>query len=257
MKPEEYATKIIDDYCISSPKDLILEDVAAGEYLFIKEAPLKNFLGMINYRENYGIITINSNINDKGQKYFTIAHEMGHFFLERNKPEELRGCNIEDLSSFKSVKYKEDNANIFAAELLMHRPWFKEFIKNREINFELIKDIAKYFNVSLSAAALRYINIGEKPAAVIYTKNEVVQWSAISDYFPFKYIPGNYQINSSSAASDFFRGKEMNTTSTLIPANFWFKEDFKCKKSTYLYEQNVAMPNYNAVLTLLWLSEFE
>lgn len=29
MKPEEYATKIIDDYCISSPKDLILEDVGS------------------------------------------------------------------------------------------------------------------------------------------------------------------------------------------------------------------------------------
>ena len=256
MKPEEYAIKLIDDYCIKSPKNLNVEDIAAAENLFIKETPLNNFLGMINYKENYGLITINSNIKDPGQRKFTITHEMGHYFIERNKPEWLRGCKAEDLASYKSVKRNEENANIFAAELLMPRPWFNDFIIKRDINFELIKEIANHFSVSLSAAAYRYVNIGRYPTAVIFSKNGVVQWSAFHDYFPFKFIPKGYKVRKDSAAFDFFAGKTMQTCHDLIPAKVWFAEDLKCRATTYLYEQNVAMPSYNAVLTLLWESEF-
>ena len=52
----------------------------------------------------------------------------------------------------------------------MHRPWFNKFIIERKINMELIKDIAKYFNVSITAAALRYVNIGKYPIAVIMSE---------------------------------------------------------------------------------------
>lgn len=257
MKPEEHAARLIDEYCISSPKELNVEEIAYAENLFIKDAPLNNFLGMINYKESHGIITLNSNITDKGQKIFTITHEMGHFFNERNKPDWLRGCKIDDLSSFKSAKRNEDNANIFAAELLMHRPWFNDFTSKRDINFELIKEAAGYFSVSLSAAAIRYINIGKYPAAVIYSKDGVVKWSAVHDYFPFKFLPKGFAVPKDSAAFDFFKGDTMQTCSDLVPAKAWFAKDYKVKVSTYLYEQNVAMPNYNAVLTLLWQSEFD
>lgn len=255
MKPEEYAIKLIDDYCIKNPQQLNIEDIAAAENLFIKETPLNNFLGMINYKENYGLITINSKIKDPGQRKFTITHEMGHYFIERKKPERLRGCKAEDLSTFKSVIRNEENANIFAAELLMPRPWFNDFILKRDINFELIKEIANHFSVSLSAAAFRYVNIGQYPTAVIYSKDGVVQWSAFHDYFPFKFIPQGYKIRKDSAAFDFFAGREMQTCDDLIPAKVWFPDNYKVTTSTYLYEQNIAMPNYNAVLTLLWESE--
>jgi Zn-dependent peptidase ImmA (M78 family) len=256
MKPEEYASKLIDDYCIKSAKDLNVEDIAAAENLFIKETPLNNFLGMINYKEGYGLITINSNINDARQRKFTITHEMGHYFIERSKPERLRGCKAEDLSSFKSVIRNEENANIFAAEFLMHRPWFNDFTKNRDINFDLIKEAAEYFSVSLSAAAFRYINIGRYPAGIVYSKDGLVQWSAFHEYFPLKFIPKAYRVPKESSAFDFFNGQTMQTEPDLITAKAWFAEDFKCRPTTYLYEQNVAMPNYNAVLTLLWESEF-
>ncbi|MDP2365605.1 MAG: hypothetical protein Q8M94_17790, partial [Ignavibacteria bacterium] len=146
--------------------------------------------------------------------------------------------------------------NEFAAELLMHRPWFNDFIIKRNINFELIKELANYFNVSLTAAALRYVNIGKYPTAVIYSKDGFVKWSTFHDYFPYKFIPIGYAVHKDSAVYDFFVGKTMQACSDLVQAKVWFPDNFKVKASTYLYEQNVAMPNYNAVLTLLWESEF-
>src|SRR5574338_977939 len=137
MSPVKLAANLIDEYCIRHPRELNVEEIANAENLFVIERPLNNFLGMINYKQNYGLITINSNITAQSQKVFTITHEMGHFFNERMKPEHPRGCSAEDLLSYKSNKRNEDNANIFAAELLMHRPWFNDFTSKREINFEL------------------------------------------------------------------------------------------------------------------------
>lgn len=256
MSPDKLAAQLIDEYCIEGPKELNVEEIANAERLFVVERPLKNFIGMINYKQDYGLITVSSLITGKTQKIFTITHEMGHYFNERHKPEHLRGCNAEDLSSYRSDQRNEENANVFAAELLMHRPWFNDFINKRELNFELIKEAAEYFNVSLSAAAFRYVQIGKYPSAIVYSKDGVVKWSAMHDYFPFKFLRIGTRLHKATAAYDFFAGRTMQTCFDLIPATCWFPEDNKCKQSTYLYEQNVAMPSYNAVLTLLWPSEY-
>lgn len=134
----------------------------------------------------------------------------------------------------------------------MYKPWFQAFIRNRPISFDLIKGVSEYFNVSLTAAAMRYVFIGQYPVALILSKNGQVVWSAINEYFPFKYIPAGYKVRKESAAYDYFEGKEIQTCPDLIPAHTWFSEDYKCKRDFYLQEQNVVMYNYNCVLTLLW-----
>ena len=256
MTPEKLAANIIDEYCISSPKQLNVEEIANAEKLFILERPLKNFLGMINYKQKYGLITINAGIISLTQKIFTITHEMGHFFNERLKSEHLRGCNSDDLMSYKSKKHNEDNANIFAAELLMHRPWFLEYTRQTEISIELIKETANYFRVSLSAAAIRFIEIGQLPSAIIFCKNKKVQWFAAHNHFPFKYIAKNFEVPAESQAYNLFAGDSKTTEKRLVRATAWFNGQFNCKSSTYLFEQCISMPNYSAVMVLLTPSEF-
>jgi Zn-dependent peptidase ImmA (M78 family) len=266
--PAALAAQLIANYCYENPKQLNVEELAFAENLIIKESDSKNFYGRLMYNANAGIITVNKIISDTGARRFTVAHEIGHFFNERNlkltEPAEynksreyLFRCVENDFTNANKIKRREANANEFAAELLMHRPWFNAFIIKREINFELIKEIANYFSVSLSAAAFRYVNIGKYPAAVIYSKDGIVKWNAFHDYFPFKFLPKGLKVPKESAAFDFFAGRTMQTEYDLVPAKAWFSNDFNCKATTYLYEQNVAMASYNAVLTLLWESEFK
>jgi len=267
ISPAALAAQLIDGYCLKNPQQLNVEELAFAENLLIKESDSNNFYGRLIHNTNAGIISINKSITDNASKRFTVAHEIGHFFNERNLKltnpavyvkdhKNLFRCGENDITSANKIKRREDNANEFAAELLMHRPWFNDFIFKRDINFELIKELANYFNVSLTAAAFRYVNIGKYPTAVIYSKNGNVKWSTFHDYFPFKFIPPGYKVRKETAVNDFFNGRTMQTCADLIPAYVWFAEDLKCKASTYLYEQSVAMPNYNAVLTLLWESEF-
>jgi Zn-dependent peptidase ImmA (M78 family) len=248
-EPEKKAIEIIEKYCIESPTGLNPEEIANAEFIIVEETDTNSFHGKIQYNDEYGLILINKNLNEAGAKRFTLAHELGHFFIEKEKRFFKHGCGFADIYGKARL---ENNANVFAAELLMHKPWFGNFIKDRKVSMDLMKEIAEYFSVSLTAAAVRYAEIGKYPTAVIMSTAGRVKWKWINEYFPLKWIPNGYKLREESSAYDFFLGKEVQTCDDLVPAHTWFSEDFKCPKDLYLYEQNVVMPGYNSVLTLLW-----
>lgn len=248
-EPQNKAVELIQKYCIDSPAHLNLEEIANAEYLIVEETDTDNYLGKINFNADYGFVSINRSIAEPGAKRFTLAHELGHFMNEREKRFLKHSCSFIDIYG---KKIHESDANIFAAELLMHRPWFNKIILNRPVNMELIKEIAEQLGVSLTAAAFRYAEIGQYPVAVIMSRDGKVAWSCINEYFPYKWIPKNYIVRNESSAYDFFSGSDMQTCDDLIPAHTWFSEDKNCNETSYLNEQNVAMPKYGAVLTLLW-----
>ncbi len=259
MSAIEKASNIIEKHYIKSPHELNLEEILYAENLKLKEEPLSNCEGKIIFDEEIGIITLNSKISDERQKRFTLAHEMGHFFNERklfsfykNYVLQKYECGFEEFYGKNKGNKREAEANEFAAELLMHKPWYQNFIRNRGINFDLIKEAAEYFNVSLTAAALRYVFIGQYPVGLIMSKDGKVIWSAVNEYFPLKYIPVDYKVRTNSLAYDFFYRNETSEEINLINADVWFSEDSKLRKDIYFYEQNIFMKNYNAVLTLLW-----
>jgi len=253
-EPEKKAVELIEKYCIDSPSHLDLGEIANAEFLIVEEIDTDAYLGKINFNEHYGLVNISRSIAEPGAKRFTLAHELGHYLNEKLtiKNYQLKQCKLADIFSYNVGKVRESDANIFAAELLMHRPWFNKMILNRPVNMELIKEIAEQLGVSLTAAAFRYAEIGQYPVAVIMSRDGKVAWSSINEYFPYKWIPKDYIVRSESSAYDFFAGKEVQTCDDLVPAHTWFSEDFKCPRDVYLNEQNIVMPNYNSVITLLW-----
>lgn len=256
MKPEKLAADLIEEYCIDGPQNLNVEEIANAEKLFIIERPLKNFLGMINYKNEYGLITINSSLAGTTQRVFTITHEMGHFFNERHKAAHLRGCSSNDLISYQSKKHNEDNANIFAAELLMHKPWFIDFTQKEEMSIELLRETANHFKVSLTATAIRFMETWHSPTAFIFCSDKKVQWYTANKLFPFQFISKYFSVPTESLADKLFNREYKVTEKRLVRAKAWFKSDIKCKDGTYLFEQCISMPNYNSVLILLTPSEF-
>ena len=146
----------------------------------------------------------------------------------------------------------EVDANDFAAELLMPEEWFCSFTKGKRFEKKILSDIADYFGVSLSAAAMRYAEAGNHPVAIIMSKDGVVKWSRINNYFPFKFIRNGSGVSSSSYAYEFYKGEKISDEVETILADAWFPEDFNYKKDYFLFEQNIPMCRYNAVLTVLW-----
>jgi len=243
------ARELLDEYCIKEPSDLNVREIANGENLMIEEEDTKGHAGRICCDKEGGLITIDKNIREEGRKNFTIAHEVGHYCLEKERE---YFCKHEDLINFGRTEDKEKKSNIFAAELLMPEEWVKQYVKWKYEAKETVETAAQTFNTSLSSMAIRYAEHGRFPIAVIYSKDMRVKWSCINEYFPLQWIENGQKVNPHSRAYDFYTGKDMGTEVNEILADAWFLKDKNYSKGKYLYEQNIPMKAYNGVLTYVW-----
>ncbi len=262
------AIKVIDELCISYPGQYSIKQIINAKGLVYREADLTGSIGNIIHNDSNGVVTVSSKLSLETQKIFTAAHELGHFENEKIR---YKNCSLNDVFSFKNNTANESAANDFAAELLMHEPWFIEYTKNKKLNINLLSDCAKQFSVSLSAAAFRYAEIGSTPCAIIMSTEGVVKWSSINKSFPYQFLRNGARVDKWSYAYDLHKamhGYKLNRSSYEqmiqkfaevpkeedVPAFAWFNEDFLLKgdKNKRIMEANFAMQNFNSVLTLLW-----
>lgn len=126
-------------------------------------------VGKISINENSSVnIFINLNENDlASRKRFTIAHELGHFFLHLNEKNNLFKDSTKTMSRTESYwDPVEAQANDFAARLLMPieliiKEAKKLISQDQDIDEDLfIKSLANIFNVSQKAMTYRLKNIG-------------------------------------------------------------------------------------------------
>lgn len=234
------AKRLIEKYYFNSQKELNdnFESLIVAEGLIIIEEELNDYEGRILFDEENGVITINKNSEER-QKRFTIAHEMGHFYNESGKGNFK--CGFNELYNY-NKNIREINANEFASELLMHEKWFKELSDKKKITKELFSEISEEFNVSISAAVIRYSTIGYYPIATVMSTNGIVKWVSINKDFSYKYIRINRKVSELSYTSDFFEGKEIPEIED-IPARAWFNEDYNLRdKDKRIYEMNMRFP---------------
>lgn len=244
------AANLLHKYYYKAASEIDLEALLYAENLKLKEEPLNDCDGKIVFNDETGIITINNRINLETQKHFTISHEMGHFYNERGKGS-FR-CGYEEFYGSNRNSVREQSANDFAAELLMHEHWFVNFVKGRKPNSLLFRDTAEYFNVSLSAAAIRYSEIGTHPTAIVFSKEGIVKWVSISKDFRVQFIRCGIKVTEHSYTYDYFQGSQIPHEAEDVPARAWFKESSNIKDDDRVYEFNIPFPNYNSILSVLY-----
>jgi len=157
MKPEEQAEKLLADFSISSAP-VNVEEIAKKFNIFISQAPSKEFSGLLYRKEEVAFMAINSSEPLVRQR-FTIAHELGHYFLHHSKDTFIE-YRDNDRNVIKGPK--EIEANQFAAELLMPKKFIEKEINNFEdktIDSEKISYLAKRFHVSEEAMSFRLMNL--------------------------------------------------------------------------------------------------
>lgn len=113
---------------------------------------------------NEKLVIINCGAHEK-QQFFASAHEVGHFVIPWQR-ELLYFCSIWDLKE-KTRKLFEQEANIFAAEILFYSDLFT--LESRDLSFGMqsIIELAERYNVSLEAAARRYVERSHIPCALM------------------------------------------------------------------------------------------
>lgn len=135
-------------------------DVRALVKLFnvkLIEEDMDDVSGYIERRAGSWVIGVNQYDHPRRQR-FTIAHELAHFLLHRQIIED-EGGRHNDVIMMRdgSINPIEQEANSFAAELLMPQPEIKNMVQQ---GISTIKDLAMNFGVSTAAMHYRLSKLG-------------------------------------------------------------------------------------------------
>jgi Zn-dependent peptidase ImmA (M78 family) len=146
------ANEIFEKYGSTIPVDPVA--IAYDNNIKITVKRLEDGIdGGISKKDNQYTIYVNSNTSDN-RKRFTIAHELGHYFLHKTikneaaieDESEILDKNRDDFSSL-GVFAGEIEANGFAAALLMN----KDEVVNAWNDYENLSYVASMFGVSTIA----------------------------------------------------------------------------------------------------------
>ena len=135
--PEKVAYRVIQSYGIKAPP-INVEEFAVLEGLTVVRMDSWNSLHGMLFRETKRI-GINSKDHPNRQR-FSLAHELGHFFLNHFHDRLDVNPGIEHIDEEKDARDQE--ANVFAAELLMPH----DLLQN---DFRRLRDVKKLVSLYL------------------------------------------------------------------------------------------------------------
>ena len=246
MGSEVHATELRKKMGLTAPPFLpkVAFDFLGVSYM---ESPLDGCLGMtLRVNGNTGVM-VSSNIPEEGKKHFTAAHELGHVTIPSHAKINTFKCTNNDLME-NSKKPEELEANKFAAEWLMPLEIFKPRCRRRDPGFDNISELAYDFNVTLTAAATRFVEVTDHDIMLVASANGVMKYFKPSSDFPFKLdfgrLPNTYARNN-------LRGQPIPEEFMTVSSDEWFKG--AQPESGEVLEYSVKLGDYDTVLTMLWV----
>jgi len=127
-------------------------------------------------------IVYNAAISTKGRINFTLAHELGHYLLHRKLSPKGLQCSTRSMLDWKSERGQvEAQANTFASYLLMPRDNFDDQTRGEAISMDLMRHLSDRYEVSLTAAILKWLGLTTKRAMVVIGINGFIDWAWSSD----------------------------------------------------------------------------
>jgi len=144
------ALRVLDAYNITEPV-VDVTKIAKGEGIEIKEIKMPSEYSKVAGFYDKQKRTIYIEESDTPQrKLFSIAHELGHYFLDHKNYTVLFRIPKEDMEYPK----EESAANSFAAHLLMPEFMLEDYLKKYNLSRSDYKIMAKIFGVPISSMKL-------------------------------------------------------------------------------------------------------
>lgn len=248
LKAQQSAFEILKFLRISKPDDIRIEDIAFLRGLITIEKNVHGSEGRLVTRGNRGIVTINQRLIAT-KKRFVIAHELGHFELHRSIGGSI--CDSEDLLGYHQHKPRENEANEFAAEILMPSFMWDKTKLGAEPNWNSVKEFANHFQTSLTATAFKYINFFNYPVTIICSEESGIKWFFPNNKCFFFHRSIGSEIEIGSLAHSAFANPQQEHNKKIVLASTWFA-DYNLGQDRYFYEACYFAKKYGQMLSLIW-----
>lgn len=143
--------KLVESFLSAAPVKVGELARALGLEVVVAPLPL-NISGSIEPRGNSFVIKVNR-YEPKARQRFTIAHEIAHYLLHRDR---ISGGLVDSvLYRSKLASRLEAEANRLAADIIMPHDLIANHIVNLDMYDDKIDRLAERFNVSRQAAEIR------------------------------------------------------------------------------------------------------
>lgn len=249
-KPEDFANALLKRFNVSPPVDL--PDLASRIGLQIRMVDSEGFESTLVRASNKlkGIVAVNRNIREDSRKRFCIAHEIGHYILPGHGEENCicKKGNIETWG--KNVPEHELAANRFASELLLPTSHIMPIVQKGWATIKVAKDISNGFQTSLTAAAMKCVEVTSENCALVVIDDRVIRWWKPSNSFAHYIRKGS--ISPDSLASKLFDGEGPPEQDGSVPAEAWLSY---VSGSAKVWEDSILLPSYNRVLSIVTITK--
>ncbi len=232
-----------------------IEEIAeALDIVEVRIAEFDGFEGMLltDTSRREGAILANARGGPRRAR-FTIAHELGHYLLERHVLSDEAGfrCRSADLREGREDnqhRIQETQANQFAAEVLCPCAAVTKLLSG-EADLRDGERLRDRFEISLEAAVRRIVDVHDEPLAAIWSKDGQIRYAVKGRDFPFLTCkPKSRLPKDSPAVRAVARGARGVTAIADAPPNAWTDQP-----GVEILEQTRVGKSGHAV-TLLWMT---
>lgn len=259
--PETKANHVLDWLEISVMEDLLLlDEIVYARGALIRECPMEGAEARLLVGPGKPIISVSSSpFAHPHRRRFSIVHELGHLEMHRGTGL-LRSCTKMDIQEKPTgaSNNAEQEANQFASAFLIPARFVEQPFAKNEPSFSLISEWAEKLSTSLTATALRFTCFTREPVAVVFSYRGTIQYfQPSSEFIELGVFPDvNHPMGSNTGARKLFSGRAVSQAWQEVRAAEWFREDRRAfDRDDTIREWSIGMPNYEAVITLLWVSE--
>jgi len=202
------------------------------------------------------VILVSKRHDNFGLEQFSIAHELGHYFLDGHHEALLPTETSVHQSSagFRSNDPYEQEADAFAARLLMPSRLFRLASASVGDDLDAIIALTDRCGTSLMATASRFVESASMPAAIVVSRGKNVEYTLMSDelreFTGLKWLKrGDWIPQGHTSAFNSVEGKVL--TSDREEHECTVKDWFDGKHDIPMTEEIIGLGRYGRTLTLL------
>lgn len=232
--------------------------IAAAEDIMVEPKPPDQVGvsgGIIFYGNDVGIFYA-TNIDSDGFRRFTVAHELGHYFLAGH-PEEIQKIapiHISKAGFSQGSSSIELEADHFASGLLMPTKLVSEVIGTSRVGLEAIMSLGLQAECSLTASAIRAAECCDYPMAVIISSGDSVAYTFLSDSFKkldkLTFLRKGVPLPACQTR-EFNRDPKNVSSALTVCGRTTLADWFSCTRRLPLDEEIVGLGSYGFTLTVL------
>lgn len=259
----EVAERVVRDQSLTElPIDPMALARDQGITVLRKPARSPGVSGMLLRRGNtFGIIYA-AHIDNIGFQNFSVAHELGHYYLPGHIDAVLSNHEIhESQAGFASGDRYEIEADHFAATLLMPRALFRKAMSTFGDGLAAIEKLAERCRTSLTATAIRYARCTREAVAVVLSTGTRINYcfmsDALKDVKDFAWIRKGEGIARNTATFAFNQKFENVRYAARQEADCDLQTWFGGEHSLCATEEVVGLGEYGKTLTVLTALDIE